>query len=158
MDQQPSAAAGAAARPGYVWYVVGLCFVVYTINFVDRQILAILLSPIKQELDLKDVHLGLLSGTAFGIFYATLGIPIGRLADRYSRKNVMAICIALWSVMTALCGSARSFTSLLLFRVGVGVGEAGGGPPAISLISDYVSPARRASALAIFSMGVPVGI
>jgi predicted MFS family arabinose efflux permease len=147
-----------AVRPGYVWYVVGVCFVVYTVNFVDRQILAILLSPIKQELGLKDVHLGLLSGTAFGIFYATLGIPIGRLADRYSRKNVMTICIVLWSAMTALCGTARSFAALLFYRVGVGVGEAGGSPPAISLISDYVSPERRASALALFSMGVPVGI
>lgn len=148
----------AKASAAYVWYVVGVCFVVYTVNFVDRQIMAILLSPIKQELGLKDVHLGLLSGTAFGIFYATLGIPIGRLADRYSRKNVMVVSIALWSVMTALCGTARSFAGLLAFRVGVGVGEAGGSPPAISLISDYVSPARRASALALFSMGVPVGI
>ena len=113
----------AAVRPGYVWYVVGVCFVVYTVNFVDRQILAILLSPIKQELGLKDVHLGLLSGTAFGIFYATLGIPIGRLADRYSRKNVMTVCIVLWSAMTALCGTARSFTALLFYRVGVGVGH-----------------------------------
>jgi len=144
--------------PAYVWYVVGVCFVVYTVNFVDRQIMAILLSPIKQELGLKDVHLGLLSGTAFGIFYATLGIPIGRLADRYARKNVMAVCIALWSAMTALCGTARSFATLLAFRVGVGVGEAGGSPPAIALISDYVSPQRRASAMALFSMGVPVGI
>jgi MFS family permease len=154
----PASAPVISASPAYVWYVVGVCFVVYTVNFVDRQILAILLSPIKQELGLKDVHLGLLSGTAFGIFYATLGIPIGRLADRYSRKNVMAICIALWSLMTALSGATRGFAALLACRVGVGIGEAGGSPPAISLISDYVSPARRASALAIFSMGVPVGI
>ncbi len=142
----------------YVSYIVIVCFLVYTINFIDRQILAILLSPIKQELQLKDVHLGLLSGTAFGLFYATLGVPIGRLADRYPRRNVMAICIALWSAMTALCGTARGFAMLLLYRVGVGVGEAGGSPPAISLISDYVHPSKRARALSIFSMGVPIGI
>ncbi len=142
----------------YVRYALGLCFVVYTVNFIDRQILAILLQPIKEELSLADWQLGLLSGTAFGLFYATLGIPIGRLADRYSRRGVMAICIAIWSVMTALCGTARGFSQLLVYRVGVGIGEAGGSPPAISLISDYVEPAKRATALAIFSLGVPAGI
>lgn len=142
----------------YVRYALGLCFVVYTVNFIDRQILAILLQPIKEELSLADWQLGLLSGTAFGLFYATLGVPIGRLADRYSRRGVMAVCIAIWSVMTALCGTARGFAQLLVYRVGVGVGEAGGSPPAISLISDYVEPAKRATALAIFSLGVPAGI
>lgn len=142
----------------YVRYAVGLCFVVYTVNFIDRQILAILLQPIKEELSLSDTQLGLLSGTAFGLFYATLGVPIGRLADRYSRRGVMAICISVWSIMTALCGTAKSFGVLLAYRVGVGVGEAGGSPPAISLISQYVEPAKRATALAVFSLGVPVGI
>ncbi len=142
----------------YVRYALGLCFVVYTVNFIDRQILAILLQPIKEELSLTDTQLGLLSGTAFGLFYATLGVPIGRLADRHSRRGVMAVCIGLWSLMTALCGTARSFGMLLLYRVGVGVGEAGGSPPAISLISDYVEPTKRATALAIFSMGIPAGI
>ena len=97
----------------YVRYAVGLCFVVYTVNFIDRQILAILLQPIKEELSLSDTQLGLLSGTAFGLFYATLGVPIGRLADRYSRRGVMAICISVWSIMTALCGTAKSFGVLL---------------------------------------------
>ncbi|MGE0487417.1 MAG: spinster family MFS transporter [Gammaproteobacteria bacterium] len=146
------------ASPAYVWYVVGVCFLAYTVNFVDRQILAILLSPIKQELDLKDVHLGLLSGTAFGIFYATMGIPIGRLADRMPRRSVMAVCVALWSAMTALSGAARSFATLLACRVGVGVGEAGCSPPAISLISDYVPEHKRGGAMSLYSMGVPVGI
>jgi predicted MFS family arabinose efflux permease len=141
-----------------VRYALGLLFVVYTINFVDRQILAILQQPIKEELGLSDTQLGLLTGTAFGLFYATLGIPIGRLADRYSRRNVIAIAIALWSAMTALCGTARSFSQLLIFRVGVGVGEAGGSPPAISLITDYVPQERRATALGIFSLGIPAGI
>ncbi|MCB1746522.1 MAG: MFS transporter [Gammaproteobacteria bacterium] len=158
MNTQRGAASASQASPAYVWYVVGVCFLAYTVNFVDRQILAILLSPIKAELDLKDVHLGLLSGTAFGIFYATMGIPIGRLADRYPRRTVMAVCVALWSGMTALSGAARGFASLLACRVGVGVGEAGCSPPAISLISDSVPEEKRGRALSLYSMGVPVGI
>lgn len=141
----------------YTWYVVFVCFLVYTVNFIDRMVLNILLPAIKADLGLSDTQLGLLSGTVFGLFYATLGIPIGRLADRYSRRNIIAICVTLWSLMTALCGAARGFVQLLIFRTGVGVGEAGGSPPAISLISDYVSPQRRATALALFSMGVPIG-
>lgn len=150
--------APAAVSNVYVWYVVAVCFLAYTVNFIDRQILAILLSPISVELDLKDVHLGLLSGTAFGIFYATMGIPIGRLADRYPRRTIMSVCVALWSAMTALSGAARGFASLMACRIGVGIGEAGCSPPAISLISDYVRPERRAGAMSLYSMGVPVGI
>ena len=142
----------------YLRYALGLMFVVYVVNFVDRQILSILLPGIKADLQLTDGQLGLLSGTAFGIFYATLGFPIARIADLYSRKWVMAVCVALWSLMTALCGTAGGFLSLLAYRTGVGVGEAGGSPPAHSLISDYFKPAERATALAIFSLGVPVGI
>ncbi|MBM4336015.1 MAG: MFS transporter [Deltaproteobacteria bacterium] len=142
----------------YLRYALGLLCAVYVVNFVDRQILAILLPSIKAELSLTDTQLGLLSGTAFGLFYATLGVPIARLADRVSRKWVITVCLALWSGMTALCGSAVGFTSLLAFRVGVGVGEAGGSPPAHSMISDYFPPERRATALAIFSLGVPFGI
>jgi predicted MFS family arabinose efflux permease len=142
----------------YLRYALGLLCLVYVVNFVDRQILSILLKSIKADLGLTDVQLGLLSGTAFGIFYATLGIPIARLADRFSRKGVIAICLTIWSGMTALCGMAGGFASLLLFRVGVGVGEAGGSPPAHSIISDYFPPERRATALGIFSLGVPLGI
>ena len=127
-------------------------------NFVDRQILSILLPSIKQELALPDTYLGLLSGTAFGIFYATLGVPIARLADRFSRKWVMTTCLVLWSAFTAACGTAAGFGSLLACRIGVGVGEAGGSPPAHSLISDYFPPEKRATALAVFSLGVPFGI
>ena len=144
--------------PAYLRYALGLLTFVYIVNFVDRQILAILLQSIKEDLGLSDVQLGLLSGTAFGIFYATLGVPIARLADHYSRKGVIAISLAIWSAMTALCGSAVGFVSLLAFRVGVGVGEAGGSPPAHSMISDYFPPERRATALGIFSLGVPIGI
>jgi len=128
------------------------------VNFVDRQILSILLPSIKQELALPDTYLGLLSGTAFGIFYATLGVPIARLADRFSRKWVMTTCLVLWSAFTAACGTAAGFGSLLACRIGVGVGEAGGSPPAHSLISDYFPPEKRATALAVFSLGVPFGI
>ncbi len=142
----------------YLRYALGLLCAVYVVNFVDRQILAILLQSIKEDLGLTDTQLGLLSGTAFGIFYATLGVPIARIADRVSRKWVIAVCLALWSAMTALCGSAGAFASLLVYRVGVGVGEAGGSPPAHSLISDYFPPERRATALAVFSLGVPFGI
>ena len=144
--------------PAYLRYVLGLLFLVYVVNFIDRQILSILLPSIKADLALPDSLLGLLSGTTFGIFYAVLGLPIARLADLHSRKWVIATCLSLWSLMTALCGTAAGFWSLLAYRTGVGVGEAGGSPPAHSLISDYFPPERRATALGIFSLGVPVGI
>jgi predicted MFS family arabinose efflux permease len=144
--------------PAYLRYALGILCVVYIVNFVDRQVLAILLQSIKLDLGLSDLQLGLLSGTAFGLFYATLGIPIARLADRFSRKGVIAICLAIWSLMTALCGTAASFVPLLLFRTGVGIGEAGGSPPAHSMISDYFPPEKRATALGVFSLGVPLGI
>jgi predicted MFS family arabinose efflux permease len=162
MSASGPAEASASPRPlysqAYLRYALGLLCVVYIINFVDRQILAILLESIKRDLGLADWQLGLLSGTAFGIFYATLGIPIARLADRFSRKGVIGISLAVWSGMTALCGTASGFATLLVYRVGVGVGEAGGSPPAHSMISDYFPPERRATALAIFSLGVPLGI
>jgi MFS family permease len=147
-----------AYSPGYLRYALGLLTVVYVINFVDRQILAILLQSIKTDLQLRDWQLGLLSGTAFGIFYATLGVPIARLADVFTRKGVIAICLTIWSGMTAMCGMAGGFAMLLVYRVGVGIGEAGGSPPAHSMISDYFPPERRATALGIFSLGVPIGI
>jgi len=142
----------------YTRYALGLLSVVYVVNFVDRQVLSILLESIKLDLGLRDVELGLLSGTAFGLFYATLGIPIARLADTFSRKIVIVVSLALWSLMTALCGMASSFALLLLYRVGVGVGEAGGSPPAHALISDFFPPEKRGAALGIFSLGVPLGI
>jgi len=142
----------------YLRYALVVLCLVYVVNFLDRQILAILLQSIKKELRLTDAALGLLSGTAFGLFYATLGIPIARLADRFSRKVVIAVCLALWSLMTIVCGAAGSFAALLACRIGVGVGEAGGSPPAHSLISDYFPPERRATALAVFALGVPFGM
>lgn len=132
--------------------------VVYTFNFIDRQILSILLQPIKAELGLSDTAMGFLTGFAFAIFYATLGIPIAMLADRWNRRNILALSLGLWSTMTALSGLATNFWHLALARIGVGIGEAGGSPPAYSLISDYFPPERRAMALAIYSMGLPLGI
>jgi MFS family permease len=154
----PDPPAGVAYSPAYLRYALGLLTVVYVVNFVDRQILSILLQSIKRDLGLSDLQLGLLSGTAFGLFYATLGVPIARLADVFSRKWVISVCLTIWSGMTALCGTAAGFGILLAYRVGVGIGEAGGSPPAHSLISDYFRPERRATALGVFSLGVPIGI
>jgi predicted MFS family arabinose efflux permease len=142
---------------GYRYYVLGMLLVVYVFNVVDRQILSILMEPVRLELGLSDTQLGFLSGIAFALFYATLGIPIARLADRTSRTGVIAVCLALWSGMTALCGLAQNFWQLLLARIGVAVGEAGGSPPSHSLIADYFRERERATALGIFALGVPIG-
>jgi len=129
-DEQPDTQGHRFSR-AYTHYVLGALLLVYVFNFIDRQILAILAEPIKRDLGLSDTQIGALSGVAFGILYATLGIPIARLADRYSRVNIIAICLLLWSAMTALCGLAQNYWQLLLARVGVGIGEAGGSPPPI---------------------------
>jgi MFS family permease len=118
----------------------------------------ILAQSIKEDLGLSDTQIGALSGVAFGIFYATLGIPIARLADRYSRVNIISICLAIWSLMTALSGLAGNFWHLLAARIGVGIGEAGGSPPSHSLIADYFPIDGRASALGIYALGIPIGI
>lgn len=136
---------------------LGLLTLTYFFSFMDRQILAILLEPIKRDLVLTDTQLGLLSGLVFALFYATLGIPIARLADRTSRRNIIAAALAIWSVMTALCGLAQNFSQLILARIGVGVGEAGSGPPSQSIIADLYPPEKRASAMAIYSLGVLLG-
>jgi predicted MFS family arabinose efflux permease len=139
-------------------YVLGVLVVVYTMNFIDRQILSILLEPIKHDLGLSDTQLGLLTGFAFGVFYATLGVPIARLADRSNRRNLIAVALTVWSGMTAFSGLAQNYVQLLLARIGVGVGEAGCSPSAHSMISDYFAGERRATALGIYSLGIPVGI
>ncbi|MCZ6712717.1 MAG: MFS transporter, partial [Deltaproteobacteria bacterium] len=128
--------------PRYANYVLGLLFVVYVFNFIDRQILTILLEPIKQELQVSDTAMGFLTGIAFALFYTVAGIPIARWADRGTRRTIIALGIAVWSVMTAFSGLARSFPQLALARIGVGVGEAAASPPAHSLISDYFPPER----------------
>ena len=142
----------------YTNYVLGVLVVVYVFNFIDRQILAILAPEIKDELGLSDTQLGALSGVAFGIFYATFAIPIARLADKYSRVSVISISLTVWSLMTALSGLAGNFWQLLIARIGVGIGEAGGSPPSHSLLADYFAPGKRATALGIYALGVPIGI
>lgn len=139
-------------------YALGVLVVVYTFNFIDRQILSILLEPIKHDLGLSDTALGMLTGFAFALFYATLGIPIARLADRGNRRNIIAWSLTIWSAMTALSGIAQNFWHLLIARIGVGVGEAGCSPPAHSMIADYFPAENRATALGIYSLGIPVGI
>jgi MFS family permease len=145
------------ASNAYRSYVLGLLFVVYGLSYVDRQILSILMEPIRTEFNFSDMQLGLLSGVAFAIFYTTLGIPIARLADYRSRVNIIAVSLLVWSTATALTGRAYSFFTLFLARVGVGVGEAGCNPSAYSIISDYYEPKRRATVLSIYSLGVYLG-
>src|SRR6478736_4782655 len=139
-------------------YVLFMLTLVYVFNFVDRQLLVILQESIKKELKLSDTQLGLLSGFTFAIFYVTLGIPIARFADKRSRRNIAAGSLGLWSRMTAFSGLARNFIQLLLARIGVGVGEAGGSPPAHAMISDYFPPQKRSTALSIYSTGIYFGI
>ncbi|HTS44346.1 MAG TPA: MFS transporter [Puia sp.] len=139
-------------------YVLVMLTLVYVFNFVDRQVLVILQESIKKELHLSDTQLGLLSGFTFAIFYVTLGIPIARLADKGNRRNIVAASLGLWSIMTAFSGMARNFIQLLLARIGVGVGEAGGSPPAHAMISDYFQPEKRSTALSVYSTGIYIGV
>jgi MFS family permease len=141
----------------YRYYVVWLLFTVYVFNFVDRQILSILVQPIKQELGFSDTQIGLLGGLAFALLYSTLGIPIARRADRSSRVNIISVSLLIWSSFTALSGLARGFWQFLFARVFVGVGEAGCSPAAYSLIADYFEPKRRSTAISIYSMGIAGG-
>jgi len=142
----------------YRRYVLSLLLITFTLNYIDRQILAILLPQIKNEMDLSDTQLGFLTGTAFAVFYALMGIPMGRVADKVNRKNMIAIVLVVWSVMTAFCGVAQNFVQLLIARIGVAIGEAGCVPPSHSIIADYFSPTRRAMALSIFSSGISLGV
>jgi len=131
---------------------------VYIFNFIDRQLLVILQESIKKDLQLSDTQLGLLSGFTFAIFYVTVGIPIARLADRGNRRNIVSLSLGIWSLMTACSGLSRNFLQLLLARIGVGVGEAGGSPPAHAMISDYFPPEKRSTALSVYSAGLYLGI
>ncbi|PCI78934.1 MAG: MFS transporter [SAR86 cluster bacterium] len=139
-------------------YALVVLTLVYTFNFIDRQLLSILQESIKVDLSLSDSQLGLLTGFAFAMFYVTAGIPIARFADRSNRRNIVAVSVGLWSAMTAVSGLAQNYAQLLAARVGVGVGEAGGSPPSHSIVSDIFPPEKRASALAFYSTGVNLGI
>jgi MFS family permease len=157
METRGGAEAERQAVPAYSWYALGVLFVVYLVNFVDRQILSILANDIKADLDLTDADLGFLYGTAFAIFYALFGIPLGRLADGWNRTRLLAIGLALWSAMTALSGLARNGGMLAAARVGVGVGEATASPCAYSLIADWFPPRLRGTAIGLYSAGLFVG-
>jgi len=152
-----SAPPSIAITPGYRSYAMTMLLLIYIMNFVDRQVINILAEPIKRELGLLDWQIGAMSGFAFALFYTILGLPIARYAERGNRPYIIAVALALWSGFTALCGLAQNFVQLMLARIGVGVGEAGCTPPAHSLITDYVPKEKRASALAFYSMGTPIG-
>ena len=156
-NDQQSGGDSAFPAPAYGWYVVVVLTVAYIFSFLDRQILALLIEPIRQDLDLSDFQISLLLGLAFAIFYTLLGIPIGRLADRKSRRTIIAVGITIWCLMTAACGLTRNFTQLFLARIGVGVGEATLNPSAFSLISDYFPRSRRGRAISFYNMGVSLG-
>ncbi|NJN52820.1 MAG: MFS transporter [Gammaproteobacteria bacterium] len=141
----------------YAKYVLGVLVIVYIFNFVDRQILSILAEEIKADLGISDADIGFLYGTAFAIFYAVFGIPLGKLADVWMRGRLISVGLAFWSLMTALSGTAKSFASLAVYRFGVGIGEASATPAAFSMLSDYFPPRLRATALAIYSSGIYIG-
>ena len=149
----PGASGGA-----YRWYVLGLLMLIYAFNFIDRQVITILAPELKRDLGLTDAQLGLLYGTAFAMFYSLFGIPLAKLADGWSRVKTLAIGLTFWSAMTTLSGFASSFAQLGAARLGVGIGEASGSPAAVSLLSDYFPKAMRATALAIYTTGLYVGM
>jgi MFS family permease len=140
------------------YYALGLLTVVYSFNFIDRQLLSILQESIKADLSLSDSQLGLLTGFAFAVFYVVAGLPIARWADRSNRRNIIALSVGLWSLMTAVSGFVQNYGQLLAARIGVGIGEAGGSPPSHSVISDIFPPESRASAISFYSTGVSIGI
>ena len=142
----------------YRHFVLVMLTLVYAFNFIDRQILVILQEPIKNDMGLSDAQLGLLSGFTFAVVYVSAGIPLAYWADRSNRRNIVAAALAIWSAMTALSGLAQNYTQLLLARLGVGLGEAGGSPPAHAMISDYYPPRQRATALSFYASGVYVGV
>jgi predicted MFS family arabinose efflux permease len=154
-DKMQADSAISSRVTGYGLFMLTL---VYAFNFVDRQILVILQEPIKNDMGLSDAQLGLLSGFSFAVVYILAGLPIAYWADRTNRRNIIAAALTIWSGMTALSGLAQNYSQLLLARIGVGIGEAGGSPPAHSMISDYYPPERRATAMAIYSTGVHIGI
>jgi MFS family permease len=154
---RPPSPAPVVVSRGYANYVLVVLLLVYVFNFIDRQILSILAEDIKRDLGLADAQIGFLYGTAFAVFYAIFGIPLGRLADIWVRKNLISVGLLFWSLMTALSGTTRGFGGLATFRIGVGVGESSASPAAFSMLGDYFPPRLRATAVAIYSSGVYIG-
>jgi MFS family permease len=156
-ESPPTPVREAFPRAGYAWYVVAVLTLAYILSFIDRQILNLMVDPIRHDLQIGEKRMSLLMGASFAVFYTFFGIPLGRLADTRSRRALVAVGIALWSVMTAGCGVARQFWQLALLRMGVGVGEASLSPAAYSLIADYFPPRVRSTAISVYSMGIYVG-
>lgn len=152
-ESQDSSTAGGA----YAWYVVAVLMFAYMVAFVDRQILSLLVQPIKRDLGVTDTQIGLLAGFAFAIFYSVLGVPIARLADRTNRKTLISVGVVLWSVMTAACGLTKTYWQLFLMRIGVGIGEATLSPAAYSMMADYFPPKKLARAIGVYAMGLYIG-
>ncbi|MDF1687125.1 MAG: MFS family permease [Parvibaculaceae bacterium] len=148
---------GAWPNPLYAWYVIAVLVLAYTFSFIDRQILGLLIGPMKRDLQISDFEMSLLQGFAFALFYTLMGLPIGRMVDSKNRVKIITIGIALWSLMTALCGIAQAYWQLFIYRMGVGVGEAALSPSAYSMISDYFKPERMGTALGVYGMGVYLG-
>ena len=148
----------ALVTPAYRRYLLGLLLMCLIVNYIDRQLPAILLPQIKKDLNLSDTQLGFITGLAFALFYSTVSIPLGRLGDSVNRRKLLAACIGLWSFMTAASGAATSFWQMAMTRFGVGVGEAGLTPTAYSMLSDLYPPEKRAGAFGIFAAGVPFGL
>jgi MFS family permease len=145
------------ASLAYPWFVVAILMIAYVFSFVDRQILNLLVGPIRRDLGISDTQMSLLMGFSFAIFYTVLGIPLARIADSKSRRGLIVAGIIVWSAMTAFCGLAKHYWQLLLFRIGVGVGEAALSPAAYSMIADYFPPERRSTAMSVYSMGIFLG-
>ncbi|HUS23343.1 MAG TPA: MFS transporter [Candidatus Binatia bacterium] len=145
------------ASMAYAWTVVGILMMAYVFSFIDRQILSLMVAPIRRDLGIDDTQMSLLGGLSFALLYAVMGFPLGRIADRGSRRGLIAAGVVAWSVMTALCGIAHRYWQMFLFRIGVGIGEAALSPAAYSLIADYFPPERRATAISVYSMGIYIG-
>ena len=164
MSAAPAAAAASScaglpvtAAPRDRWYVLGVLTLVYALNIADRFSISTLIEPIRAELRLSDAGMAFLTGGALAVFYVTVGIPVAALADRANRRNILALALAAWSAMTALCGLAQNLVQLTLARFGVGIGEAGGTPPSTSILADKFPPGRRPMALTIFALGTCLG-
>ena len=156
---EPPVMPSASSKPGtrYAWYVVGVLTLIYIFSFIDRQILSLLVGPIRRDLHISDTGMSLLMGFTFAVFYTFFGIPLGRLADSGNRRGIIAAGFVAWSLFTAACGLVQSFWQMALMRMGVGIGEASLSPSAYSMISDYFPPQRRATAISVYSMGIYLG-
>jgi MFS family permease len=156
-EDAPAGTAGSAAPLRYAWYVVFILMLCYALSLIDRQILSLLVEPMKRDLHISDTRIGLLQGLSFALFYTLAGLPLGRIADTHNRRNLITVGIVAWSALTSACSAANSFWALFFTRMGVGVGEATLSPAAFSLIADYFPPGQLGVALSVYSMGIYIG-